>query len=431
MSKRNVLLLGMLAAWSLTLIAQTIEIQADRSNAVYRCNEPVTFTIRVLDAEKQPVQSGFLNVALNNFGTIVITNLVADLAVANPVICTGSLAEPGFLRCDATTKIGKSVRGVWAVAVEPEKIRAGSERPADFDAFWDAAMRKIDAEVALDPRVEKMAEYTNEKHTCYRVSFATFDNHRVYGFLSLPAGKGPFPTRVSVPGAGPGVWTPNSGMADQGFAHLVMNVHTYEPASDRETQGERYKAQDEWLKALDGSKRYCLAGAATRETYFFYRTILGINRAVNWLADRPDIDLKHFTYSGSSQGGGFGYYLLGLNKHFTKGVVHVAALTDLYGFRARRMSGWPRLVESATPETREAVEKTGLYFDGAHFAPRITCPVRATVGFVDTTCPPCAVYSAFNAIQVKNKAMSHGLGMPHAVWPEFRKQLDNEWLRQR
>lgn len=431
MNKKVVSILIMLAVLPLVLIAQTIEIRADRESAVYRCNELVTFTIRVLDAEKQLLRNGSLNVALNNFGTIVITNLVADLALANPVICTGSLTEPGFLRCDATARIGKGVRGIWAVAVEPEKIRAGSERPADFDAFWEAAMRKIEAEVPLDPHVEKMEKQSTDKCTCYRVSFATFDNHRVYGFLSLPAGSGPFPARVSVPGAGPGVWSPSQGMAGQGFAYLVMNVHTYEPAADRKKQMESYKAQDARLKLIDGSQRYCLAGAATRETYFFYQTILGINRAVNWLADRPDIDSTHFTYSGSSQGGGFGYYLLGLNKHFTKGVVHVAALTDLHGFRAQRISGWPRLVESATPETRNAIEKTGLYFDGAHFAPRITCPVRATVGFIDTTCPPGAVYSAFNAIQVKDKAILHGLGVAHAVWPEFRKQLDNQWLLQR
>ncbi|MDA3926102.1 MAG: acetylxylan esterase [Kiritimatiellae bacterium] len=65
------------------------------------------------------------------------------------------------------------------------------------------------------------------------------------------------------------------------------------------------------------------------------------------------------------------------------------------------------------------------------FAPRITCPVRASVGFIDTTCPPCAVYSAFNAISVKDKAIVHGLGMTHRVFPKFYKQLDNDWVRLR
>ena len=422
-------MLGMLAFLPLVLIAQTIDIQADREDAVYRCGDPVTFTLSVLNENKQPVKSGLLNVVLNNFGSSVVTNLLADLSVANPVICKGSLNEPGFLRCYATAKIGKGVRGTWAVAVEPEKIRAGSERPADFDAFWDAAMKKIDAEVPLDSRIEKMDEYSNDKCTCYRVSFATFDNNRVYGFLSVPAGKGPFPTEVNVPGAGPGVCRPHRGMAVRGFVHLVMNVHTYAPGTNKETQVAKYKAQDARLNKIDGASSYCISGAAKRETYFYYRAILGINRAVNWLAERQDTDLKHFGYSGSSQGGGFGYYLLGQNRHFTKGVVHVAALTDLYGFRAKRTSGWPRLMERVKSEVRPGAEKTGLYFDGAHFASRITCPVRASVGFVDTTCPPCAVYSAFNAIPVKDKAIVHGLGMTHHVFSKFRKQLDNDWLR--
>ena len=432
MNTRTVLMLGMLASLPLALIAQTIEIQADRKDAVYRCGDPVTFTIRVLDDNKQPVKSGSLNVTLNNFGTVEVAKQIADLSIANPVTCKGTLTEPGFLRCYATTRIEKKgVRGIWAVAVEPEKIRAGSERPADFDAFWDAAMKKLDAEVPLDPRIERLDAYSNDKYSCYRVSFATFDNNRVYGFLSVPAGKGPFPTEVNVPGAGPGAWGPNRGMAARGFVHLVMNVQTYEPGTDKETQTTKYKAQDARLNKIDGAPRYCQSGATTRETYFYYRAILGINRAVNWLAERPDTDLKHFAYSGSSQGGGFGYYLLGLNRHFTKGVMHVAALTDLCGFKAKRQSGWPRLVESVKPEVRPAAKKVAPYFDGAHFAPRITCPVRASVGFVDGTCPPCAVYSAFNAIPVKDKAIVHGLGMPHRVFPEFYKQLDNDWLRQK
>ncbi len=429
MKKRIVLILGTLALGQLALIAQTIEIQADRESAVYKCAEPVTFTIKVLDENKQPVRQGSLNVSLDNFGPSVVSTLEADLSKANPVVCKGSLDKPGFLRCNASAKVGKGIQALWAVAVEPEKIRAGSERPADFDAFWDAAMKKIDAEVPLDPRVEKMDAFSNDKYTSYRVSFATFDNKRVYGFLSVPAGKGPFPVEVNVPGAGPGVWNPNAGMAGRGFIYLVMNVHTYEPGTDKESQAGKYKAQDAQLNAIDGAPRYCQSGASKRETYFYYRAILGINRAVNWLAERPDVDLKRFTYGGTSQGGGFGYYLLGLNKHFTKGVVHVAALTDLYGFRADRMSGWPRLLEAVTPEVKPAAKQTALYFDGAHFAPRIKCPVRASVGFIDTTCPPCAVYSAFNAIKVKDKAIAHGIGMTHRVFPEFYKQLDNDWLR--
>ena len=86
---------------------------------------------------------------------------------------------------------------------------------------------------------------------------------------------------------------------------------------------------------------------------------------------------------------------------------------------------------SGKAEDKEAAKKVAPYFDGAHFAARITCPVRVSVGFIDETCPPAAVYSGYNALRVKDKAIVHGIGMPHKVFPQFYQQLDQQWLRQK
>lgn len=425
--KRMALMWGV--ALPLLALAQSVEISADRAEAVYACGETATFTVRALGADGQLLKAGRVNVALSNFGPQSVTNAAFDLEAGNPVTCSGTLREPGFLKCVATAKLGKEVRGVCGAAYEPGKIAAGSERPADFDAFWDAAVKRLDAEVPADARAERLDAFCNEKHECFRVSFATFDNLRVYGFLSVPKGAGPFPVEVNVPGAGPGVVSPNTGMADRGFIYLVMNVHPFEPAADAEGQKALYAEQDKRLQALYGAPLYCQAGAASRETYFYYRVILGINRAVNWLAARPDVDKARFGYGGTSQGGGFGFILCGLNKTFTKGVIHVPAITDLLGFQKGRDSGWPKLIEGVRPEDKAAATRVAPYFDGAHFAARITCPVRVSVGFIDETCPPAAVYSGYNALRVKDKAIVHGIGMPHKVFPQFYKQLDNDWLR--
>ncbi len=415
----------------LVALAQSVAIKADRESYVYACGESATFSIQVLDKDNQPVKAGQLRVVLTNFGTQQVASALFDLAKANPVTCAGTLREPGFLKCTANVKLDKDYKGLAGVAYDPEKITAGSARPADFDAFWDAAIKKLEAEVPFDPRMERMEKFCNEKHECFKVSFATFDNQRVYGFLSVPKGTGPFPVEVNVPGAGPGVVGPNFGMADRGFIHLVMNVHPFEPAADAAAQKKLYEEQDKRVNAQYGVPRYCHAGVTSRETYFYYRIMLGINRGINWLAARPDVDKTRFGYTGSSQGGGFGFYLCGLNKNFTKGVIHVPAITDLLGFRNGRDSGWPKLTENIKPEQKEAALRVAPYFDGAHFAPRITCPVRVSVGFIDETCPPAAVYSGYNALRVKDKAIGHGIGMPHKVFPQFYDQFDQQWLRQK
>ena len=189
--------------------AQTVEVRADRDSHVYRCGEPTTFTVRVVDKDNQPLTAGQLSVVLSNFGTQQVAYAAFDLAKANPVTCTGTLHEPGFLKCTAVVKLDKAqVRGVSGAAYEPEKIVAGSPRPADFDAYWDAAIARLEAEVPLDPRVERFDRYCSDKHEAFKVSFATFDGLRVYGFLSVPKGPGPFPVEVNVPGAGPGTTGP-------------------------------------------------------------------------------------------------------------------------------------------------------------------------------------------------------------------------------
>ena len=107
----------------------------------------------------------------------------------------------------------------------------------------------------------------------------------------------------------------------------------------------------------------------------------------------------------------------------------MAAITDLSGFQKSRVSGWPKLIEGVKAEHKDAATKVAPYFDGAHFAARITCPVRMSVGFIEETCAPSAVYAAYNTLKVTDKAIRHGIGMGHRVFPKFYSELDHQWVR--
>ena len=215
-----------------------------------------------------------------------------------------------------------------------------------------------------------------------------------------------------------------------------MNVHSYAqpegPGGYSSPERQRlYAAQDERFAKPCGVKRYCQAGIhKSREDYFYYASILGINRAFNWLATRPECDKRNFTYSGTSQGGGFGLMMTALNKNITKSCIFVPAITDLMGYRQEdRQSGWPRLIEAQRPENRAAAEKWAPYFCGVNFARRISCPVRFVVGFADVVCTPNGVYSAFNVCPSKDKRIYDGIGMGHGVFGNFYKELST-WERE-
>jgi len=417
-----------------TAFAATYRVDLDRSDGIYRCGETATFTVRLL-GKKNLVASERPMAVLDNFGTTALTNTPFNVSAVDAVFkFSGTLYEPGFLRLTLPpTKNGSRDPFVFSAGFEPERIRKGSPSPADFDQFWADARARLAREVPLDAQMARVPERSTAAFDFYRISFATF-GRRVHGYMSVPKdkSKAPFPVDFEVNAAGFGDWT--NDMAGRGDAICVrFSVYPFAPDWKWRKSGleAKYKEMDAALAARFGAPRYCQAGITEScEDYFFYPVILGIDRAVDWVATRPDVDRSRFRYQGTSQGGGFGFYLCGLNRVFTRAAFYVPAITDTMGYLKGRQSGWPMVVEnnSSTPERRAAAERRAPYFDAANFASRITCPVRVAVGFSDTTCPPCAVYAAYNEIKVKDKSIGNGIGMTHSRRGHFYSCFGN-WVR--
>ena len=388
-----------------------IQVETDRQDALYKCGEKVTFKGSV-SKNGQPVTSGKTVIRISNDNMKTISTQEIDLAKGNSFAVEGTLPVPGFLQCEAS--IGK-VKGVAAAGIEPEKIQPAAPAPDDFKAFWDNWIKELD-KIPLDVKLESLPKYSTPKFDCFKISFANIDNTRIYGFLSVPKNKkGPFPALVSVPGAGPGHYAPDTGWVRSGVIVLLMNVFPYEPADDAATAKKIY---DEMNKP----GVYCLQGASDRNKYFFRNAILGINRAFNWLAERPDVDKEHFAMYGHSQGGAFTLIMSGLNKNIKAASPNVPALCDHSGAMLDRSPGWPRLAG-----TDPVKQKMASYFDAVNFARNITCPVLASVGFIDTTCSPSSVYAAYNTIQ-SPKMMFNEPTMAHSISKRF-KDYQTEWLR--
>ena len=435
--KTNVFLLAALSAWCATgAFAAGLEFAVvnDHTNLLYRVGEEATFTVTVRERGQHACDKvglatkEMVDVVVDNFGSAVQMSNRVDLAKGNPFTVKGRLAEPGFLRLTLTAK---GAAKVWSVGYEPEKIEKGSPLPEDFDAFWAKARAKLAEEVPLDAKMTKVPECSTADFDYYRISFATF-GRRVYGYMSVPTDKtkAPYPVEFQVSAAGFGDWT-NSMAGETDVIKVFFSVYPWAPHWDWRALGlqSAYDYMNDACERKYGCRRYCTAGlTGSREEYFYYPVILGIDRAVDWIAARPDVDKGRFWYQGTSQGGGFGFYLTGLNRTFTRAAFFVPAMTDTMGYRNGRQSGWPCPTENHREADRAAVAKAAPYFDGANFASRIRCPVRVAVGFADTTCPPCAVYAAYNEISVKDKGIVHGFGMGHGCFDQFYKEL-GKWLK--
>ena len=425
MSVFSVFALAVFAAFAAPLGFRVVN---DHADCLYRMGEEASFTVTATAPDGTKAKTGVVNVTLDNFGRKNQLRRKVDLAKENPFVLKGKLDEPGFLRLTA------SVTGqpdfFWSVGYEPTKLVKGSPSPDDFDEFWANARKKLAEKVPLDAQVVRIPERCKPAYDYYRVSFATF-GRRIYGYMSVPTDKtkAPYPVEVEVAAAGFGFWTNGMG-GDANSIRLFFSVYPFEPHWNWEKLNlkSKYDRLESRCRAKYGTG-YATAGlAVSREEYFFYPVILGIDRALDWVAARPDVDRSRFWYHGTSQGGGFGFYLAGLNRNFTRAALFVPALTDTMGYLKNRQSGWPWVIESQKQENRAAAEKWAPYFDAANFASRIRCPVRVAVGFSDVTCAPCAVYSAYNAIPVADKGIVHGIGMGYGCHEKYYKEL-RKWLR--
>ena len=422
------------AVWGLALQAASsgplkLSGACDRPSCLYACGETATVLVTACDASG-PVREGRLTLLVDDFGTNVVRTVEADFAVENPVRVKISRKTPGFLRVVA--KRPGRADWCWGVGFDPQRIVKGSPSPRDFDAFWSRARARLDREVPPDLRLERVAERSPSGFDFYRISLATF-GRRVYGYLSVPTdkSKGPFRTEVSVAAAGFGDWTNDMGGSSNSVS-LFFSVYPFEPDWRwKELKLERRYAEFEKTCRERYGTGYPTAGlAVSREEYFYYAAILGIARAVDWLSAQPYVDGRHFVYRGTSQGGGVGLALCALTGKFSAAALYVPALTDIMGYRAGRVSGWPRAVEAQRPESRAAAARHAPYFDGANFAARITCPVRVAAGLCDTTSPPSAVYATYNALKSKDRQIGAFPGMGHNVENRVHAWLA-PWLRER
>ena len=395
-------------------------IVADREMPVYQCGQTAKFQVTGMEGG-QLAKSGKYLVQIHFCGGKVMRKVPVDFAIANPATVDCTLDEPGFVLLRLLDENSKLVlcdkRAVQAgAAFEPEKIRKVYAMPPDFREFWEAGRKKV----AGNPvELRKDEKRSNAKYTVYHISVKSLYGETLTGYLTIPAGPGPFPAFITVPGAGPGGTGP-AAWANRGVITLMMNVHKF-PTADNSAEQKRRYLED----TKNGADPYQYRGMGDREKYFYYSVFLGLDRAIDHVAKLKEWDGKHMVFFGSSQGGGSAIILAALNPHITAISANVPALCDHAGFRVGRESGWPKFCYRPG---RETLDSYAPYFDAANFAALVKVPALVSCGFIDTTCSPSSVYAAYNEL-AGEKRMFHMPLNGHVYSVPFQK-VSNEFVRE-
>lgn len=398
-----------------------IEVVQDRLSACYASGETAAFRVTVTTTNGL-ARSGTAAWRLDNFGDRTVRQGGWDLSCGNPFVVTGALDRAGFLRLKVWSH---GQRAVWGVGYDVDRIRPHAERPADFDAYWASEKARLAREVPLAARCEAQPQLSRAGYDVSRISFATFGGRRVWGFMTVPKdrSKAPFRARVRICDAGYGAVSPWEG--GDGEVTVTFNVFTFEPGKTMEEQKRLRQEMDAELAkrfGLPNEKGYncSVAGIGeSREAYYFHDSLLGLDRAVDWVAARPVVDPSRVFCFGSSQGGAFGLYVTYLNRRISRACFAVPACCGHYAFYDKVQNAWPDLIRAQPDAGRVTAERYAGYFDGINFAAGIRIPVRFIVGFSDTTCPPPGVYAAYNACPSKDKAIVNAVGSGHCEWSQW------------
>jgi cephalosporin-C deacetylase len=414
-------LLALLVLWTPALDAQDkkkkpeappppLQARCDRDDAMYKVGEKATFFI-------WSENDGDASWQLSNDGYVIIDSGKITMEKGKRYTLESKMLGPGFVQLRVTLGGDKAIA---AAAFDPHKITPTAKAPRDFDDFWAAGLKEL-AAVPINAKLTRSEEHTKKgkgKYTCYKITLDNVEKKKVHGWITVPAGKGPFPAILTVPGAGVVPIPPDVKHAEMGA--LSMNIIIHDLPVD--------ESKDFFKKQADGPlKDYRDIGATDKNKSYYRAVILGCVRCLDYLTSRPDYNGKDLGVTGGSQGGALTLITSGLDPRVTLAAPNVAAMCDHSGYANKRVGGWPHWLNRFKEKDQlDKALEASAYYDAVNFARKFKGKSLHGVGFVDTVCAPTTVYAAYN-VHPEPKTMINSPAMGHGTDPRWVAARDRFW----
>ena len=301
-----------------------------------------------------------------------------------------------------------------------KKYKGTNPRPADFDAYWDAAlveMKALDPQVEIVPNDEVQVPYA----TCSHLYFTGVGGARVHAKLIQPktlAKPGPAVVMFHGYTANSGDWIEKLAYAAAGITVAAIDVRGQGGWSEDSGSVSGTTHSGQIIRGLDDAP----------EKLFFRSVFLDTAQLAGILMNMESVDEGRVGVFGGSQGGALALACAALEPRVKRAAVMYPFLSDY--LRVWQMDQ----AKDAYAELREffrrhdpqhkredeIFERLG-YIDIQHLAPRIQAEVVMAVGLEDTICPPSTQFATYNKI-TSEKSLEFYPDYGHEALPGFLDQ---------
>jgi cephalosporin-C deacetylase len=299
---------------------------------------------------------------------------------------------------------------------ELQKYQGTNPKPADYEAYWDKALRDLDAvqpNVELVP-VEVLGPIDAELFHLY---FTGVGGARIHAKYLRPRGKKNCPAIVEFHGysGDSGDWSHKLSYVGQGFAFAALDCRGQGGLSEDNSQVLGNTREGHIIRGLDDAP----------EKMLFRQIFLDCAQLARIVMELPEVDPARVGCRGGSQGGALSLVCAALEPRIARCVTVFPFLSDYQRVWEMDLAKdayadlkiYFRRFDPLHQRREEIFTKLG-YIDIQHLMPRIRGEVLMGISLMDTICPPSTQFAAYNKITAKKAArIFHDFG--HEGLPGF------------
>jgi cephalosporin-C deacetylase len=239
-------------------------------------------------------------------------------------------------------------------------------KPADFDQYWQHTLDAL-AGYPARPEIELLSLRSTDFATLYSVRLTSLGPYRVFGYLSIPTGKGPFPAIFYAP-----KYQSVLEIIPQGISTLQRSAYITFALAGR---GQRH-SDTPYAASFPGLFTDGIEGPAS---YIFRGLVADSIRGLEYLLTRPELDALRVVVVGND--------LALISAALYPATTHVLTTPALF-YRtvelASKTQTYP-LEEindylRAFPHKATAVRQTLAYYDLQAFASRVRAATLVMAG---------------------------------------------------